>query len=866
MKPNYYEIFEQDYKDLCKDCPIDVRIISIYRDGLLTKNILRKYMVDDHPIVFLAFCYRYITDESITEYSIIQDNECDYKCIDIEKEYPVNVEFKINILTRDIKQNIALEEYISSKYITERVVNIPHPDDADKFIEVKIKYDENNKILRNKHESIGGAEAFSSEIGVSCKGCVTFEESFHPAEVAFDENVQYDIIKRVAALYELSYNYKKKAFDKDIHGDSYKEYIEKSDRLNLEAKELIKSTEILNQEYVDPYYAKEILSLSDQHNKNIKETIDSIQEWKDLIDFRKNKFYEKIRSEKQKKDYSEEQRVNKEKEKVERRKKIEQRLKQIEEVKTKKLLSHGDPMANVFTDVVVSEINTKFENKIPVYGGTNYMDYYSDYEKGTIKYPSICIIANDEFSSDFHTYTVIDQNGNKATRMHDYSTSIPYAYSVAFCVNYDVNTKDWALQIIDYLKRTYYNPVTLYAANPIEQGTFLPITLRIEWNEQLLLKKMTDKGNLQECNGVETDYNGKYSMIINSVKYCNVYFSYDYPAETIIGNPWCQIMLLKRACFFKDIKVKLNKSIEKELPKRYKNLVEGKPIHEELKNDQAYLQLAKRYRERQPLFRYSFENAMKPISDCYPMFFDRVMAGWSYEQIEKEMKSFVEYYDYNYTYICDKLDIPDDAIQENSFALNPRSYLKAYMTSMMLNNLDILEAEYLNESIVIEKRKSQGSIFDCVGSSFLKAAISGKHKGNKEEADDYFDGIPKDYHERSQYYEEVLATANGKQGVNVAPQQYYDQGPQYYDEPYDEPSYNGGSSSGGSLLGDVFAVAAGNIIANKYEDHKKKKKKFDYRGTSSCQIGKPNPNAFTKGSCYINCVGCPIRWECDSYD
>ena len=251
MKPNYYEIFEQDYKDLCKDCPIDVRIISIYRDGLLTKNILRKYMVDDHPIVFLAFCYRYITDESITEYSIIQDNECDYKCIDIEKEYPVNVEFKINILTRDIKQNIALEEYISSKYITERVVNIPHPDDADKFIEVKIKYDENNKILRNKHESIGGAEAFSSEIGVSCKGCVTFEESFHPAEVAFDENVQYDIIKRVAALYELSYNYKKKAFDKDIHGDSYKEYIEKSDRLNLEAKELIKSTEILNQEYVD---------------------------------------------------------------------------------------------------------------------------------------------------------------------------------------------------------------------------------------------------------------------------------------------------------------------------------------------------------------------------------------------------------------------------------------------------------------------------------------------------------------------------------------------------------------------------------------------------------------------------------------
>ena len=800
MKPDLNEIIYNDFMNLIEDSPMDLDVHQLYRDGCITSEIRDVVNGDKDPVILLAFSYEYVTDGSVSNYKLIDSTEkISIKEIDVEKEYPLKASMDIYICTRDMSKNQILEDYFVGKYKNERIVRVPYPYDNNMFYEIVIKIDSNMKIDRTK-----GVRLLSF-MSIECKGCILYEATYSPVEVAFDEVNQDEVLRRLVAFYDMSKYFNELSLEDKTIGEDIDDYRKKSERMSQLADDLRKKTEIISDDYADQFYINEIFNVYEKdNNRNLKEAIRQVERRKDLIDIDKENYYQELALKQKKKDENEKARIEKENEKI-----------RAEEFNKLKFQSHGDTMTNLFTDAVISDIKSRFNYEISIYGGSTYMDYFKCKKETTLNYPVILVKTNESYADILNTYYITRQDGSNEIRWYDFVSSIPFGYGVTLCINYNKNTKEYAKQIYDYLISIYSVPIIIYANNPMEAGTYLPITLRVDSSKiQNGTESNSDNAMNKMINSLVTEGSYKIQFIQN----CSVYFS-NISNDEIQYNPWGQIALLKQLIYARNVSKQLSNILSKDLPNGYKTLITGQEPTYEFKVDRAYRELSERFKNRYPIDRQLFNEAFKSIIGLYPSFYDKVMAGWVYNQIEQDIKYFRDSLKNHCNSIYQKLDIQQKHISDFILGKDPIDYrsdeaIQYYIDKMSSKNLDISEA-------IKEFEKHE------------------KEKQKKMEEDRI--RLEKEREEMAYYQSQ-------------------------YGGQYDDQYYDRGSSSGGSFIKSALSVAAGNILANNYEKKKEKKKQFDYRGTSSCQIGKPNTKSVSRDARHINCIGCPIRMECASYE
>lgn len=789
MKPNYYDVLFNDFESLVTDAPMDLNIQKLYREGYYTCEIYEELKGDKDPIVLLSLVYDYITDGSIISYNLKNSPENgNLREIDEEKEYPIKADLLVIIATRDMAKSQVLEEYILRKYKDERIICVPYPYDENMYLEIRIQYNPQNKVTRTK-----GDNRLVTGIKIECKGCVMFEETYSPIEAAFDDVKQHDAIKRILAFNNMSRYYTELSLKDEVIGEEIDTYREKSERMKQLAEELRKSTEIIDDEYADPYYISEIYeTYINDKSRDLRNAIKELEMSRKRIDRKKEDYYNDLNQKIQEKDKAEKERIQKEKDRI-----------RDEELNKIKLQSHGDAMINIFTDAVVREIKSKFNYEIPIYGGSTYMEYFKNEKERALNYPAILVKTDTSYATDMKTYVVTKQDGSNVTRWYDFITSIPFGYGVTLCINYKKDTKEYARQIKDYLEKVYANPITIYVNNPMEAGTYLPITLCVD-KSTIQNQKLPNSNNLASLISEAIVTEGAFK--ISFIKYCSVYYSYKISKEDIYCNPQGQIALLKQLLYVKDYLKQLENILSKELPNGYKTLITGQNASWEYRRNRAYVVLRRKYLNHEFIDRPLFDDALKPIVDYYPPFYEKVMSGWVYNQIEQDIRNAKKVFEDKYTNISsllgfninfvEKLVLGNDYIDFKS-----DEAIEYYIKEMSSKNLDIGEARRDFEKHEKAKKKK-------LEEQRIKAEMEREERA-------------------------------------------------YYQSQYGDQSYDGGSSSGGSFIRDTAAVAVGNIIANKVTKPKKDDK-VDLLGSSGCIKGKKDKSGFTQ-SCNWTC---PLYNDC----
>ena len=150
----------------------------------------------------------------ISKYSTIDINNNNniYK-YDFAKAMPIRLDVSVTIVTTEIPHIVEIEDIILNRYSTYQKLTIPHPEIADEQIPFEIIVDHPENIERDHGDNFNTPNGmlYQSIIHLKCKGYVPeFFKSYHPAQVAFDNDLQLDIVKKICNLKRINmYLYKR---------------------------------------------------------------------------------------------------------------------------------------------------------------------------------------------------------------------------------------------------------------------------------------------------------------------------------------------------------------------------------------------------------------------------------------------------------------------------------------------------------------------------------------------------------------------------------------------------------------------------------------------------------------------------------
>lgn len=310
----------------------------------------------------------------------------------------------------------------------------------------------------------------------------------------------------------------------------------------------------------------------------------------------------------------------------------------------------------------------------------------------------------------------------------------------------------------------------------------------------------------------KTDNKNPFAFLYScytTVSFCQcdtVYCSTEYDKNELKTNPMLQLSLIKKARYYVECIRKLDWAAS-QFPNYYNRCFDKKSSIGILGLTNKYLKEVKMlFNTNQFISRELFNNAFNIMVSVYPNLYDDYLQGVSLDKMVSNMNDKKQILINLYNEVCDDLCLPNEIVTgtlRNGNQSRKGKMMKELMDLLSEGEYKILDSDTINEYM---KKKAQEEF---------------------EEA------------ERRAAEEQYRLTHNNDS--------------------------KNSDSSGLGFMGTAAAVALGNKISNR-NGGKNKSYLTDYRGTSSCQIGKINTGAFTKGSRHINCIGCPIRTKCASCD
>ena len=726
----------------------DSHFYDISRKGELYQNINSDQM--DYPAILFF--------ESATYSSTLNQDE-----VDLKNEIRMNSDFFIQIFSNDIDDMIEVEETIKSHFAIPQELTVVCDDERVRAVSIVFNADE--KIEREN--SISGI--VNSTLSMKYIDMILPKKVENPIKVELDKNTQLCVMKHLCLLDSTLSDIEKELKKTPQDADAY-------EKLNAQCKDI---EEQLSSMYTFENLCAEKIVTAD-HGFTLCYAFMVQNKW-DIA----------LATEAYKQKHEKERKADEEK---------EARANEIKQRFSKK----GDKELNRYTDAVIEDIKSKLRINFPVdfYGGSSFIDFYRLDALEELKFPNILVYTDSNYTFANKSYTNIDSNGMPV--FHNYSTN---AFPIEYGIKIGIMTKEQeqADEIEKQLKNLYTDEVQIKVPDTAIEGEFCPIKLVINPDVAIVNKSF----NAEEygCTISHT--------VIPFKKYPSVYHPYQYNFLKDIGNDQrLQFRLLQQAEFLMLCDSKIRNEAISQLNSEYKNLFtlsQKKSLFDSVLGaigsafeSQEYKQLKECFKNRRPIDRNLFDKALSKITSVYPCLYDKMMQGWTVEQIYDDLNKYADLFNKKWNNICNGV-----------------------------------------------------SMFACQ-SMFAQLGMSGDknqpteriHKGLMF----YIDKMANDPYctlkDAKEAYDEQLRI---EEEERIARERHIQEVSNDWSE-----SFRGRSSSSGGFFSNMMSTASGVVLGNKMSGNSKRKDdRRDFMGTAGCMYGKK------KDGWTVHCdMRCPLYDKC----
>ncbi len=670
MAKKYIEAFVEDVKDILQKEDIN------YESHLLPYG----YNIEKHNELFNGFFPKlvfsveliYIFDDRVMEYTVLSDGEEIERTIDYTKGNLCVPFYFVCIISDNPDVNAKMEDLLSDNYSQDKKLIVRQ---GEEDISISIKKDDDYSVARKMHSRFQN-NYYSTKMCISSQNVgMVINNEYHPAKIAFDPFMQYDLLFRYVSYFYLSeYYYDKLPYQIIEKDDNYipseeEAYYNECYLKTLQmAEELLKKTEILDKEHSDPGVAMYILDLIGEDN-NVETVGDALKEF----DLNKDNNLHEIQEWHKETERERRNKINEIKE-SERK---EQRKKERDALYKEALDSVGDPEANRYLDYIVSVIKSDVGENVHVYGGSSFMEYFKDVSDNSVVYPSIIVIPVCDFSSNTYSntnynttsYRLYTRSGGVEEYPFDYVNSFPWIFNVIIRILYDENSSDSAESIKDELIKKYNQGCDLFVLVPGSVDTYSKIGLKCKENY---------------------DKNVKSKWIsIYSYSYETVYYSYYYNDYNLKANSRLQLSLLQMAYFYQIASREIESSINN--MSDYIRCFNG--LNAGMFDGKDYKILKGLYNNGCYISREQFNKGLYKHFRFCPELYDWTANGMTCKEITDNLKKKIELYNGLFTKICNDLKIPDRFYFENHHFRDGWD-IDNYIKLMKQKNFQLLDDEF----------------------------------------------------------------------------------------------------------------------------------------------------------------------------
>lgn len=617
MKPLYSKVVSTDFANNAGNSPIAFTFEPVQNTHAF--NNLEKRIQNgavQYPMIFLdTRGYEYIKDKLVPSYDLFEPNgqktECDF---DYLNTIPVELYFQICILTTDISELAALEDFIQSFYGNKRMLTIENPDNQAQKLPFEISVCQTRQIKRSQSD-FGNDHVYISYVYLTSGICVSFTEKYSPAQLELDNNVENEIIERLAALEDI----------KDL---------------------LLKQDAVANDKKI---------TMLDKAWADLDSLVDCV---KGITTYRK--LYSIMRD---KHCDAAEALTIAQKQQAQEQKRAQEEVERIRDIE-KKFSKKGDKVLNRYTDAVVEDIRGKLADglQLPIYGGSTFIDWYRLEGKKVLEYPNILVYTDSDFTFANKKYTNVNAEGGSVG--HAYTQN---ALPIEYGIRIQIQTKEQSQtdDIAKRLRQLYENEVQICVPDLVIEGDRIPIRLVIDSGKAVETNVLQDK----------KDSSTVYQAVIPFKKFPSVYYPVEYGFMDVKDDQRLQFRLLQQADFLILCDSKIRYDAMNQLNTDYKNLFypeTSKSVFASLSNavssalvnvvatafdseeHKAYQSLKTCVKNRQPIERKTFDTAFGKITSVYPLY-EKMMQGWSLEQIREDLTKYADIFNKRWNSICNAL-------------------------------------------------------------------------------------------------------------------------------------------------------------------------------------------------------------------
>lgn len=665
----------------------DEKLLANIREGIL-----------ENPIIGVTITYEKFSDDiniysgnqisELCEFSVTENAITQKRAYDYINTMPMMISFDLTILTKDISHTVEIENFINEKYCNNRNVSIYVPNNTNEIVNFEITIDNDIDIERSNHKE---SQMYQSIYTLKCISYVpSFSQSYHPAQIQFNTDLQTNMVNKLNNLCRLH------TIFSSINDTSFEKEIKLKGIAN--AQNSICNTLGIPLSYgQNGRYTNELHRIMVSEKCNINIAIDKLKE--------------QIKNQEEA-DKKEAERINIAKEKF-----------NIIEL----------PILDYYIDAIVEDFKNRFPS-VAVFGGSSFTQFLIEREKSTFKYPCIVIHSNVSFSFSYKTYTNTADDGTLIT--HTYTPD-------ALPIEYNIKVEVYAREK-ETVKTIEKDILEIYSNTQLSVKDY-------KYTNELNKLHLAVESNLKY--DMKTEINNEYipSTYIKFKTFQSVYYTTEYCLSDVENNQRLQARLFQLANFYCECECRM---LYSDL-KPYKALFaqksnSGKTLFSKISNglsnigngiltavqSDEYRELKDKIQNREPIDKTLFDKALI-ITSIYPNLYDKMVQGWSYEQIEEDMKKYASCFNAKWNKICNLLTTlcPELLTQlemsgnKNEFSYSIRSGLEYYYNKMIDSpELSISECKKLyDEQLRIEKERMDAA-FDAFFSSI--------HEGVKDSLSD----------------------------------------------------------------------------------------------------------------------------------
>lgn len=536
--------------------------------------------------------------------------------IDLKNEIRTNGDFYIKIFSKDIDDMIKVEETIKSHFATPQKFTVACDDECVKSASIIFNADE--KVDRENSKN----GLFTSTLSMKYINVILPKDVENPIKVELDKNVQLRVMKHLYLLDHTLSDIEKEMENIPQETDAYK-------KLESQHKDI--EEQIASMYTFENLCAEKIITTD--HGFVLCYAAMVENEW-DLA--KVTEVYKQRHEQEKKAKEAEEARIN-----------------DIKERYTKT----GDKELNRYTDAVVEDIRNKLHTEFPVdiYGGSTFIDWLRLDGLGTLKFPNILVHTDSNYTFANKSYTNIDSDGSPVS--HGYSTTaLPIEYGIR--INIMATEQEQTKEIMKQLQNLYTEEVQIKVPDTANEGEFCSIRLAINPDVSIANKSLN----------IGADGTTLFQIIITFKKFPSVYHPYQYNLFKDISNDQqLQLRLLQQAEFLLLCDSKIRNEAIPQLDSEYKNLFtlnQKKSLFGSVLGaigsafeSQEYKQLKECFKNRQPIDRKLFDTALSKITSVYPSLYDKMMQGWSIEQIREDLNKYADLFNGKWNAICNDVSM-----------------------------------------------------------------------------------------------------------------------------------------------------------------------------------------------------------------